>query len=102
MIGFGAIDDANGFVYFTASPDNALQQYLYKVSLKGDGKAELVSSAEQKGTHTYQISPTGLYAKHSFSNITTPPTNEWVNLSNKTVLVLLKKAHHVLQKLVLE
>ncbi len=86
MITFGAIDEANGYVYFTASPNNALQQYLYRVSLKGDGKAELISSADQKGTHTYQISPTGLFAKHGFSNLSTMPSEEWVNLSTAQVI----------------
>jgi len=86
MIGFGAIDEANGYVYFTASPENALQQYLYRVNLKGDGNAELISSANQKGTHTYQISPTGLFAKHGFSNITTMPSEEWVNLKTGEVI----------------
>jgi dipeptidyl-peptidase-4 len=86
MIGFGAIDQANGYVYFTASPNNALQQYLYRVSLKGDGKAELISPADLKGTHSYQISPTGVFARHSFSNISTMPTDEWVNLTNGTVI----------------
>lgn len=86
MIGFGAIDEANGYVYFTASPDNALQQYLYRVSLKGDGNAELVSSANQKGTHSYQISPTGQFARHGFSNINTAPAEEWVNLKSGEVI----------------
>ena len=86
MIGFGAIDEANSYVYFTASPNNALQQYLYRVSLKGDGKAELISNADQKGTHTYQISPTGQFAKHGFSNINTPPSEEWVNLTSGEVI----------------
>lgn len=86
MIGFGAIDEANGYVYFTASPENALQQYLYRVNLKGDGNAELISSANQKGTHSYQISPTGQFAKHGFSNITTMPSEEWVNLKTGEVI----------------
>ncbi len=86
MIGFGAIDEANGYVYFTASPENALQQYLYRVSLKGDGNAELISSANQKGTHNYQISPTGQFAKHGFSNINTAPSEEWVNLKSGEVI----------------
>lgn len=86
MIGFGAIDEANSYVYFTASPNNALQQYLYRVSLKGDGKAELISNADQKGTHSYQISPTGHFAKHGFSNINTPPSEEWVNLTSGEVI----------------
>ena len=86
MIGFGAIDEANGYVYFTASPDNALQQYLYRVSLKGGGNAELISPANQKGTHSYQISPTGQFARHGFSNINTAPSEEWVNLKNGEVI----------------
>ncbi|HMZ45571.1 MAG TPA: DPP IV N-terminal domain-containing protein [Chitinophagaceae bacterium] len=80
MIDFCGIDEKTGFVYFTASPNNALQKYLYKVKLDGTGNAILVSSAEQNGTHSYQVSPNGLYAKHSFSSATIPPSEEWVNL----------------------
>jgi dipeptidyl-peptidase-4 len=81
MINFGGIDEKNGFVYFTASPNNALQNYLYKVKLDGSSSSPiLVSSEEQKGTHSYKISPNGLFANHSFSNLNTPFSVEWVNL----------------------
>jgi len=86
MIDYCGVDEKNGFVYFTASPNNALQKYLYKVKLDGSGDAELLSSKEQQGTHSYQISPNGLYAKHNFSNISTPPSEEWINLQTSTTI----------------
>ena len=74
------IDEAGGFIYFYASPDNALQQYLYRVPLDGSHGAERLSPAGQEGTHSYQISPNGKYARHNFSNYYTPPLREWISL----------------------
>lgn len=86
MIDFGGVDEKNGYVYFTASPNNALQKYLYRVNLNGGGNATLLSPENQKGTHSYQISPNGLYASHSFSSATIPPSNEWLNLQTNTTI----------------
>src|SRR5688500_16121033 len=36
MIALKTIDEKNGYIYFTASPDNATQQYLYRVPLDGN------------------------------------------------------------------
>ena len=80
MISLKAIDEKNGYVYFMASPDNALQQYLYRVPLKEGGKLELLSPATEKGTHNYTISPGGLYATHTFSNYQYASVSEWVSL----------------------
>ncbi|HEY1054194.1 MAG TPA: DPP IV N-terminal domain-containing protein, partial [Emticicia sp.] len=76
------IDEATGYVYFTASPANATQKYLYKARLDGSSEAERVSPAIEEGTHDYQISPNGKYAYHNFSNYYTPPAAEWVSLPN--------------------
>jgi dipeptidyl-peptidase-4 len=65
-----------------ASPSNATQKYLYRSRLDGKGKAELVSPANQQGTHDYKISPNGAFAFHVFSNYYTPSTTEWVELPN--------------------
>lgn len=86
IISLEAIDEKNGFVYYMASPNNALQQYLYRSKFDGSGKAELVSSANQKGTHDYKLSPNATYAKHSFSNAATPPEEDWVKLSNNEII----------------
>ncbi|MBL7749897.1 MAG: DPP IV N-terminal domain-containing protein, partial [Chitinophagaceae bacterium] len=50
-------DEKTGYVYFTASPKNATQKYLYKTKLDGKGKLELVSPSNEIGTHGYEIAP---------------------------------------------
>ncbi|NCI47932.1 S9 family peptidase [Sediminibacterium soli] len=80
VISTNAIDEKSGYVYFYASPDNATQRYLYRTRLDGSGSAERLSPASQNGTHTYNVSPTGNYAQHSFSNYYTAPSREWVSL----------------------
>jgi dipeptidyl-peptidase-4 len=73
-------DEANGFVYFMASPDNATQKYLYRVKLTGSSKPERLTPADEPGTHRYEITPNGQYALHNFSNSYTRPANEVVTL----------------------
>ncbi len=80
MIRLQAIDEKNGFVYFMASPDNATQQYLYRVPLNGAGDLQKISPAAQKGTHSYTIAPNARYATHNFSNIKNERVSEWVHL----------------------
>lgn len=80
------IDEASGYVYFTASPANATQKYLYRTKLDGSGEAEKISPAIEEGTHEYQISPNGKYAFHSFSNYYTRPSTEWVSLPDHQAL----------------
>jgi len=74
------IDEKKGLVYFYASPENATQRYLYKVKMDGSSPAEQLSPAVEEGTHNYEISPNGKFARHGFSNYYTPPLNEWVTL----------------------
>ncbi len=80
VISLDCIDEKGGQVYFSASPNSAIQKYLYKVPLNGKGKAEQITSANLPGTHTYTISPNGKYARHRFSNYFTKPTTTWVEL----------------------
>jgi dipeptidyl-peptidase 4 len=80
------IDEKVGFVYFTASPANATQKYLYRTKLDGKGKAELLSPANQQGTHKYEISPNAQFAKHSFSNYYIQPVEEWISLAGHKAL----------------
>lgn len=84
--GIKAIDEANGFVYYTASPNNATQLYLYRIKYDGKSSEELLSEKKQVGTHFYNISPTAKMAMHRFSNWNTPPVTEWVSFpDNKPV-----------------
>ncbi|BAV08608.1 dipeptidyl peptidase IV [Filimonas lacunae] len=85
ILSIDAIDEKSGNVYYMASPDNATQQYLYRVNIN-NGKSALLSPAGLKGTHQYAISPNGTYAQHSFSNANTLPMSEWVSLPAHTAL----------------
>ncbi len=86
VIDFSHVDEKNNTIYFIASPANATQKYLYKIKLDGKGKLELVSPADQQGTHDYSISPNGKYAQHNFSNASTRPTNELIELATSKTL----------------
>jgi dipeptidyl-peptidase-4 len=80
VMDIAAIDEKTGYVYFFASPENATQKYLYRTKLDGKSKAERLSPANQPGTHDYNVSPTGQFAFHTFTNYYTPPANEWIAL----------------------
>jgi dipeptidyl-peptidase-4 len=79
VITLNLIDEANGLLYFIASPDNATQKYLYKIKLNG-GTAERVTPLDEQGTNEYEISTNGKVALHNFSNSYTPPQNEVISL----------------------
>ena len=77
-----AYDEKNESVYFIASPENPTERYLYKTSVKGDGKLIRVTPEILEGSHNYQISTKGKYAFHSFSNYFTRPMQAIVSLPN--------------------
>ena len=88
VIDFAGIDERGKRLYFTASPDDATQRYLYRIGLDG-GRAERVSPASQPGTHFYNISPDGRWAFHTVSRFDQPPVTELIQLpSHRTVRVL--------------
>ena len=76
-----SVDEGTNYIYFTASPENATQNYLYRVRLNNlKDEPELVSPVTQKGVHQYQVSPGGKIARHTFSNHNTAPLTEWITL----------------------
>ena len=84
--GIKCIDEVHQMVYFMASPSNATEIYLYRTSLDGKGKPEMVSPENLKGTHDYNISPNGSFAFHNFSNFNTFPISEWISLPDNLPL----------------
>ncbi|MBE7179449.1 MAG: DPP IV N-terminal domain-containing protein, partial [Mucilaginibacter polytrichastri] len=58
VITISRIDEAHKNLYVIASPENATQKYLYKISMDG-GKPQRLTPASESGTHDYDISPTG-------------------------------------------
>ncbi|MCH8144797.1 MAG: S9 family peptidase [Gemmatimonadetes bacterium] len=79
------ISEADGWLYYMASPDNATQRYLYRVRLTGGGSPERISPADP-GTHGYQISPDGRWAFHTYSTFDTPPVISLVSLPDHRVV----------------
>ena len=80
------IDPKGGYVYYMASPESAVEQYLYRSRLDGKGAAERVTPRGFTGTYSYNISPGAKYALCSFSNHETPRVYEMVSLpEHKTV-----------------
>lgn len=86
VININRVDADNNIIYFTASPERATEKYLYSVSATEKAKIKLLSPAAQKGTHSYTISPNGLYAKHNFSSIDSLPFTEWVSLPKHQII----------------
>jgi dipeptidyl-peptidase 4 len=73
------VDSGTDSVYFTASPKNPTQRYLYRVKLDGTG-LERISPSDQAGTHDYQLSPDAKWAIHRYSAFETVPTTALVRL----------------------
>jgi len=84
-----SVDTTGGWLYFSASPDNPTQRYLYRAPLAGGAPPERLSPANETGTHSYNIAPGGAYAVHVFSNVTTPPMTELVRLPSHEVIRVL-------------
>ena len=86
VISIESIDEANGWIYFIASPDNAAQRYLFRMALNGTGKAERISPQDEPGTHSYQISPNSEWAIHTYSFFSNPPIVDVVHLPDHKVV----------------
>ncbi len=77
--GIAALDETNRVLYFSASPENATQRYLYSVPLDG-GKARRLTPKDEPGTHTYDISPDARHAVHTYSAFGMPPVTDLISL----------------------
>ena len=86
LIGVELVDVPNGWIYFSASLENATQKYLFRARLNGDGKAERLSPTAQPGTHTYTISPKGDLAIHTYSAFNKVPATDVVRFPQHTVV----------------
>ncbi|HEY3011916.1 MAG TPA: S9 family peptidase [Gemmatimonadales bacterium] len=96
------VDSAAGWVYYTASPENATQLYLYRSRIDGRGRPERVTPRDQPGYHFYRISSDGRWALHTYSSFSTPPVVQLVRLPQHQVvrtLIQNERLRHVVGKL---
>jgi dipeptidyl-peptidase 4 len=88
VIGIVGVDKVSDLVYFTASPRNATQRYLYRVKLDGTGMAR-ISPDGQPGTHDVQLSPDAKWAIDRYSAFDVVPQTALVRLpEHETVRML--------------
>ncbi len=94
------IDEANNYIYFTASPYNATQLYMYRVNIEKPSffkklfkvsneikdEFEPVYANDRNGTHNYNVSPLGKLALHTYSSHNTPMVREWISLPDNKPL----------------
>ena len=93
VFGVQRIDTIGKWIYYTASPDNPTQRYLYRISYTSRAAAQRITPAGEPGWHTYTFSPTGRYAIHTYSKFGTPPTTTLISLpDNRTVRTLVDNA----------
>ncbi|MEM9055912.1 MAG: prolyl oligopeptidase family serine peptidase, partial [Pseudomonadota bacterium] len=80
------VDTNGGWLYFTASPDNMTQRYLYRAPLDGSGTKERLTPKRYSGTNAYKISEDARHAVHTHSSFTQPPQYRLVRLDDHEVL----------------
>ncbi|MGB6338063.1 MAG: S9 family peptidase, partial [Thermoanaerobaculia bacterium] len=83
------MDDSQEWLYFIASPDNATQKYLYRDQVDGTGTPERLTPADQPGTHSYDLSPDGKFAFHTYSRFDKPPVVDLVRLPEHQIVRIL-------------
>lgn len=64
------VDEKRGWLYFYAKRDSFINQFVYRVSLKG-GPVQKMN--EKPGWYQWLLSPTGKYAIETWSDADTPP-----------------------------
>ncbi len=80
VISVAGVDEPHGWLYVVASPKNATQRYLYRVSLTTPGAPARITPENLPGTHGYSLSPSAQWAVHTFSTFDTPPVTDIVAL----------------------
>ena len=74
------IDEASNTIYFRASPDNAIERYLYRAPLDGSKAPERVTPGRESGSHVYELAPGGRLAFHTASAFDRSPRMDVVEL----------------------
>jgi len=86
VIDIELFDAKREIIYFSASPNNATQKYLYSVSTKG-GAPKRLTPEEFSGTCEYDIAKNGQIAIFNFSNNKTAKSNALIELPTHKTLI---------------
>jgi dipeptidyl-peptidase-4 len=80
IIAVEKIDVEGGWLYYLASPDDAVHRYLFRASLDGSSAPERLTPIDQPGSHSYDVAPGGEWAIHTWSSFGNPPVTDLVHL----------------------
>ncbi len=86
VLGVQRVDTLGKWVYYLASPDNPTQRYLYRISYAKPGPAQRITPTGEPGFHSYNLSPSGRYATHTYSRFGVPPTTSLVGLPDNHMI----------------
>ncbi len=93
-----SVDQRRKKLYFSASPDNPAERYLYSVDFTGENLTRVTPAKETRGIHSYSISPDASYAMVSSSNFDSPPISKIVSLPEHKKLQILNRNKKLRQK----
>jgi dipeptidyl-peptidase-4 len=93
------LDEAGGWVYFRASPEDTTQRYLYRAALDGSGRTERLTPADLPGTHAYHLSPKAAWAFHTHTTFDSPPVLSLVSPATHERVKVLEENRPLQEKL---
>ena len=93
------VDTDGGWLYFTASPDNMTQRYLYRAPLDGSGQKERITPEEYSGTNSYEFSDDARYAVHTHSSFVQPSQYRLVTIEGHRVLQTFEDNQELIDRL---
>jgi dipeptidyl-peptidase-4 len=99
VIGVENIDTSGGWIYYSASPENPTQHYLFRSRLDGSGKAERLSPTNQPGTHHYLFPDRGDLVIHTYETFKQPPVTDVVRLPQHTSVRTLIDNHELRERI---
>ena len=80
-------DEARGYIYFTATPDNATERYLFQTHVMGKGEVENITKMchpnPEAGQYSYSFSPNLDYALETWSSANHVPVYSLVRMDKK-------------------
>ncbi|WP_304638315.1 S9 family peptidase, partial [Pseudoalteromonas sp.] len=97
-----ALNEDKNVMYFTASPDDPGQRYLFRTSLDGSSKPMRVTPAPFDGSNSYYMSKDTSWAMHTFSKFGTPPMKEIIKVSDHSNVKTLVENKALKEKLATE
>ncbi|WP_286260506.1 S9 family peptidase [Pseudoalteromonas apostichopi] len=97
-----ALNEDKNVMYFTASPDDPSQRYLFRTSLDGSSKPMRVTPASFDGSNSYYMSKDTSWAMHTISKFGTPPMKEIIKVSDHSNVKTLVENKALKEKLATE